>query len=211
MARMNIPNSLTMTRILMAPLLALAMQPGVAGWIAVAVFSAGMASDMVDGHLARSRGLITKFGTLMDPIADKLFVGTALVCLATTSRLAVWIVVVVFARDLIVTGLRFAARRRGVVIAANALGKAKTALQSVVVLVLLVAGAGGVVTDLLVYLMVAVTVLSGVVYAFGYLRGRRLPGPRASPAPAPAPAAASATPGRTRPALGQAAITRARP
>ena len=203
MARMNIPNSLTMSRILLAPLLALAMQPGVAAWVAVAVFTAGMTSDVIDGHMARSRGLITKFGTLMDPIADKLFVGTALVCLAATNRLAVWIVVTVFARDLIVTGLRFAARRRGVAIAANALGKAKTALQAFLVLVILVAGSGGVLTDALVYLMVAVTVLSGAVYAFRYLRGRRLPTPRVSPAPAPAV--------RTRPALGQAAITRARP
>lgn len=175
---MNIPNSLTMTRILMAPLLAVAMQPHVETSIAALVFAAGMASDVADGYLARSRGLITRFGALMDPIADKLFVGTALVCLAATDQIGIWVVAVVFTRDLFVTGLRLAARRQGVIIAVNQLGKAKTVIQAVVVLVLLVTGPEGALTQALVYLMVAVTVFSGAIYAAGYLRGRRLAVPR---------------------------------
>lgn len=183
---MNVPNSLTMTRILMAPLLAVAMLPQAEASIAALVFAAGMATDVADGHLARSRGLHTRFGTLMDPIADKLFVGTALVCLAATGEIAVWVVAVVFARDLAVTGMRLAARRQGVIIAANGFGKAKTVIQALVVLVLLVAGGGGALVQGLVYLMVAVTVLSGAVYAAGYLRGRRLAVLRVGARPVPA-------------------------
>jgi CDP-diacylglycerol--glycerol-3-phosphate 3-phosphatidyltransferase len=193
MGRINIPNSLTIARILMAPVLALAMWPDLNTALAVAVFSLGMASDVVDGHLARSRGLETKFGALMDPIADKLFVGTALVCLAATSRLAVWVVVVIFARDVIVTGLRFAARRQGVDVSANLLGKAKTVFQALVVLVLLLADPGGTAVLALVYAMAALTVLSGAVYAVRYLRGRRILVPRVGAAPSGSAVGARAT------------------
>ena len=174
MTGLNIPNSLTIARIMLAPVLAFAMQPDVATSIAVAVFAAGMTSDLVDGYLARSRGLVTAFGTLMDPIADKLLVGTALVCLAATNRLALWVVLIVFARELLVTALRLAARRQGVIIPANQLGKLKTVVQASVVFVLLVADPMATVTQALVYLMVAVTLLSGVVYAAGYMKGRRI-------------------------------------
>ena len=182
MRSLNIPNSLTIARIMLAPLLAVAMLPDVTTSIAAAVFAVGMASDLVDGYLARSRGLVTRFGTLMDPIADKVFVGTALVCLAATSRLALWVVLTVFARELLVTALRLAARRHGVIIPANQLGKVKTVVQASVVFVLLVADPTATITQLLVYLMVAVTLLSGVVYAAGYLRGRRILVPRVASA-----------------------------
>jgi CDP-diacylglycerol--glycerol-3-phosphate 3-phosphatidyltransferase len=182
---LNIPNSLTIARIMLAPVLAVAMQPDVATSIPAAVFAAGMTSDVVDGYLARSRGLVTRFGTLMDPIADKLFVGTALVCLAATNRIALWVVLIVFARELLVTALRLAARRQGVIIPANRLGKLKTVMQASVVFVLLVADPTGTIAQALVYLMVAVTLLSGFVYAAGYMRGRRILVPRvASPSTA---------------------------
>lgn len=168
----------------MAPLLALAMRGGAEPFVAAVVFAAGMATDMADGRLARSRGLITRFGVLADPIADKLFVGTALVCLAISGDIGVWVVAVVFSRDLAVTGMRFAAGRQGAAIASDQLGKAKTVFQVSVVMVLLVAGSGGVVTDLLVYMMVAITVLSGENYLVGYLRARRSPARRVPPAPA---------------------------
>ena len=180
---MNIPNSLTIARILMAPVLVIAMQPHIETSFATAIFAAGMASDLVDGYLARSRQLVTRFGTLMDPIADKLFVGTALVCLAATDHLAVWIVLTVFSRDLVVTGLRLAARREGVDIAANHLGKAKTTLQALVVFALLLADPAAAAVQALVYLMVALTVISGMVYAAAYLRGRRIMVPRVVSAP----------------------------
>ena len=171
---MNLPNSLTLGRVSLAPVLALVMLPEVDELSAAMIFAVGMTSDVVDGYLARSGGLITRFGELMDPIADKLFVGTALVCLAATNRIAVWIVAVVFARDLLVTGLRFMARRRGTPIAANRLGKAKTVIQAVTVFVLLAVSTQTLAVQLLVFLMVTVTVISGAVYSASYLRGRHV-------------------------------------
>jgi CDP-diacylglycerol--glycerol-3-phosphate 3-phosphatidyltransferase len=171
--RLNIPNTLTIARIAMAPLLALAMQRHDPTSAALLIFGAGMTSDAVDGYLARSRGWVTRFGTLMDPIADKLFIGTAFVCLAASDRIAVWVVAVVFARELFVTLMRLAARRQGMVIGASLLGKAKTVVQTVVVVVLLVAGGDTLVGYALVYLMVAITLVSGAAYATGYMRGRR--------------------------------------
>jgi CDP-diacylglycerol--glycerol-3-phosphate 3-phosphatidyltransferase len=174
MGQINIPNLLTSGRILLAPVLALAMQPHVDASIAALIFAVGMTTDFADGYIARTRRLVTKFGTLADPIADKLFVGTALVGLAATNRIAAWVVVVVFARELLVTGMRLAAQRQGVIIPANRLGKAKTVLQAFVVFVLLVASPGAVTTEVLVYLMVAVTVISGLVYVHGYMLGRKI-------------------------------------
>src|SRR3954452_20676265 len=129
--RLNIPNTLTVARIAMAPLLALGMQRHDPTSGALLIFGAGMTSDVVDGYLARSRGWVTRFGTLMDPIADKLFIGTAFVCLAASDLIAVWVVAVVFARELFVTLIRLAARRQGIVIGASLLGKAKTVVQTI--------------------------------------------------------------------------------
>jgi CDP-diacylglycerol---glycerol-3-phosphate 3-phosphatidyltransferase len=177
---MNVPNALTLLRISLAPLLVIALWELDAPGAALLVFAAGMTSDVLDGRLARSRGLVTNFGKLMDPIADKLFIGTAFVCLAADDRVAVWVVGVVFARELLVTALRLVARREGVIISASQLGKAKTVIQAIVVFVLIAAGPQGLLPQALVYLMVAITVVSGVAYAAGFLRGRR----PAEPAPA---------------------------
>ncbi len=184
MSQINVPNVLTGGRILLAPALALAMQPHVEASIAALIFAVGMTTDFADGYIARSRGLVTKFGTLADPIADKLFVGTALVGLAATNRIATWVVLTIFARELFVTGMRLVAQRQGVTIPANWLGKAKTVIQAFVVFVLLVASPGALATQVLVYVMVAVTIVSGLVYVHGYMRGRRVEVRRVAPAPA---------------------------
>ena len=181
---MNIPNALTMARITLTPVLVFAMLVPGATELALAVFVAGMVSDYLDGHLARSRGLITSFGKLMDPIADKLFIGSALACLIVTEGLAAWVVLTVFARELLVTGLRLAARREGVVIPANQLGKAKTVIQSAAVLVMIAAGTGSAVVQGLIYVMVAITVISGASYVAGFVRERRPSGGRLEPAAA---------------------------
>ena len=97
--------------------------------LALVVFLAGMATDVLDGHIARTRGPITDFGKLMDPIADKLFVGTAFVSLAALGMLEVAIVAIILTREVAVSGLRWVAKGRGVVISADAFGKAKTGLQ----------------------------------------------------------------------------------
>ena len=105
--------------------------------LALGVFLVGMTTDVLDGHIARTRGPITDFGKLMDPIADKLFVGTAFVALAALGLLDVAIVAVILVREVAVSGLRWVAKERGAVIAADGFGKAKAGLQVVTVATLI--------------------------------------------------------------------------
>lgn len=169
---MNVPNGLTVSRICMVPLLVAAMFDNNLN-LALAIFIAGMATDCLDGHLARSRNLVTDFGKLMDPAADKLFVGSAFVCLAYLGRLEVAVVVVILAREALVSGLRIYAKRRGSVLSANGLGKAKTALQTVLVAALLI------VSDpassevlLLVWATTLITIFSGMAYFVSFASAR---------------------------------------
>ncbi len=126
---MNAPNALTLARIALVPMLAIALMSENLDARARRSSSLGMATDVLDGHIARTRRPITDFGKLMDPIADKLFVGTAFVCLASWSGSKLPIVVVILSREVAVSGLRCSPTGRGIVISADAFGKAKTALQ----------------------------------------------------------------------------------
>jgi CDP-diacylglycerol--glycerol-3-phosphate 3-phosphatidyltransferase len=183
---MNLPNVLTMSRICLVPVLVLLLLEQDEAIAAAAVFSVGMLTDALDGRIARSRSLITNFGKLMDPIADKLLVGAAFVCLAAIDRVEDWVVVLILAREALVTGMRFLAKRDGVVIAANNLGKAKTALQTVAVLVLVLAAdpydawVQGIVAA-----TVMITIASGLAYVLPYVSHRRSPVDPTVPAPAP--------------------------
>lgn len=161
---MNVPNALTLARVvLVAPMVVLLLGEQAAP--AACVFGVGALSDILDGYIARSRGSVTTFGKLMDPVADKLLIGGALISLAATSRVAVWVVVVIGAREAAVTALRATASRRGIVIAANNLGKAKTTLQIVTIVALIVAADPGAAwVDALVLGAVAITVASGASY-----------------------------------------------
>jgi CDP-diacylglycerol---glycerol-3-phosphate 3-phosphatidyltransferase len=172
----NLPNALTIARImLVAPMIALLLDENQAA-AAAAVFIAGALTDVLDGHLARSRGLITTFGKLMDPIADKLLIGGAFVCLAATGRLAAWVVAVILAREALVTGLRAVAGRRGIVISANALGKAKTGLQTVTIVALIAAtDPAAAWVDCLVGATVAITIASGAAYFAAFIAPRQRP------------------------------------
>jgi CDP-diacylglycerol---glycerol-3-phosphate 3-phosphatidyltransferase len=171
---LNVPNVLTVARICLAPVLALLLLERDQAAAAAIVFAVAMATDALDGYLARSRSLITNFGKLMDPIADKLLVGTAFICLAAADRIEPWVVGVILFREAAVTGLRMAARRDGTIIAANSLGKAKTMIQTLAVLVLILAAdpydawAQG-----LVSVTLAITIASGVTYALPFLERRR--------------------------------------
>ncbi len=165
---MNVPNALTVSRIALVPVLALSLAAENM-ILALAVFLAGMATDVLDGHIARTRGPITAFGKLMDPIADKLFVGTAFVSLAALGLLEVAIVAVILSREVAVSALRWFAKGRGVVISADTFGKAKTALQVATVAGLIYfadpALAG---LELLVAITTAVTIMSGMSYFISY-------------------------------------------
>jgi CDP-diacylglycerol--glycerol-3-phosphate 3-phosphatidyltransferase len=162
----NVANGLTVARILCTPpliLLVLATPEG--SYIAAAVFGALALTDALDGHLARTRNLITTLGKLLDPFADKLLVGGALLALVATDRLALAVAVVIIAREVIVSVLRQVAYREGVVIPAGTLGKAKMALQVTMILALLAFGpASSPVLQALVIATVAMTVMSGLSY-----------------------------------------------
>jgi CDP-diacylglycerol--glycerol-3-phosphate 3-phosphatidyltransferase len=169
---LNLPNVLTVLRIVAVPVLVVALLGVLPGGdaLAAAVFALAALTDGLDGYIARSRGSVTTFGKLMDPLADKLLIVAALVSLVSLDRLAGWVAMVIISRELAVTGLRTVAAERGVVIAASWLGKVKTALQIAAVFALIVVNPAPVWVDVLVYAAVAITVISGIDYFFG-LRG----------------------------------------
>jgi CDP-diacylglycerol---glycerol-3-phosphate 3-phosphatidyltransferase len=138
--------------------------------IAAAVFALAAVTDGLDGYIARRQQSVTTFGKLMDPLADKLLVVAALISLVSLDRLAAWAAMVIIAREIAVTGLRALAAERGVVIAASWLGKLKTLLQVAAIFALIVFEPAPAWADALLYLAVAVTVISGADYFFGLRR-----------------------------------------
>jgi CDP-diacylglycerol---glycerol-3-phosphate 3-phosphatidyltransferase len=172
MAPLNVPNVLTVLRILLVPVLVVALldETPNGDLLAAVVFAIASLTDAIDGYLARSRQWVTTFGKLMDPVADKLLVIGALLTLVSLNRVAAWVAMVIIAREFAVTALRVGAGAQGVIIPANTFGKAKTIMQVGMVFALIVAPDAGAWLDVLVYTTVAVTVASGVDYAFGIRR-----------------------------------------
>ena len=168
---LNLPNALTLTRILLVPVLVVALlveTPG-GSTIAAIVFAIAALTDGLDGYIARSRGSITNFGKLMDPLADKLLIIAPLISLVSLDRIPAWVAMVIIARELAVTMLRIVAVERGVVIPASWLGKAKTILQ-VAAIFAVIAFDGSAAANALLYGAVAVTLVSGADYVFGVRR-----------------------------------------
>lgn len=173
MVPLNVPNFLTVVRILLVPVLIVALLEKTAGGdlLAAIVFATASLTDAIDGYLARSRNWVTSFGKLMDPIADKLLIIAALIALVSLARLEAWVAMVIVAREFAVTVLRVAVGTgQGVVIAASALGKLKTAVQVTMVMALIAVHGHPLWLSLLVYATVLVTVLSGLDYFFGLRR-----------------------------------------
>jgi CDP-diacylglycerol---glycerol-3-phosphate 3-phosphatidyltransferase len=166
---LNLPNALTLLRILAVPVVVVALlgETPNGDALAAAVFALAAATDGLDGYIARSRDSVTTFGKLMDPLADKLLIIGALLSLVSLDRLEAWIAMVIIAREVAVTILRTIAAERGIVIAASWLGKAKTVLQIAAVIALIAANPSPAWVDVLVYIALAVTVLSGADYFFG--------------------------------------------
>jgi CDP-diacylglycerol---glycerol-3-phosphate 3-phosphatidyltransferase len=166
---LNLPNALTLLRILAVPVVVVALlgETPNGDALAAAVFALAAATDGLDGYIARSRESVTTFGKLMDPLADKLLIVGALLSLVSLDRLEAWIAMVIIAREVAVTILRTIAAERGIVIAASWLGKAKTVLQIAAVIALIAANPSPVWVDVLVYVALALTVLSGADYFFG--------------------------------------------
>ena len=173
MFALNLPNILTLLRILLVPVLVVVLLGETEHgdlWAAL-VFALASATDAMDGYLARSRNAITTFGKLMDPIADKLLIIAALVALVSQHRLAAWVAMVIIARELTVTVTRMQATQHGVVIAANSWGKAKTIVQVAAIFFLIAIGKPTPWwVEGLVYGAVAITIVSGIDYFFGLRR-----------------------------------------
>jgi len=169
---LNLPNLLTVLRIMLVPVLVVALLGNTPGGdvLAAIVFVLASLTDFVDGYLARARGSVTTFGKLMDPLADKLLVVAALISLVSLHRLAAWVAMVIITRELAVTVLRLAATQAGVVMAASMFGKVKTCLQIAAILAVIAERGEPVWVMALLYITVLVTVWSGLDYFFGVRR-----------------------------------------
>ena len=134
---MNLPNKLTMARVIMIPFFVIFMLTGWGGeaskWISLAIFIVASLTDLLDGHIARKHNLVTNFGKFMDPLADKLLVCSAMICLVEMGRIPAWIVIVIISREFIISGFRLIASDNGRVIAASYWGKFKTTFQMVMI------------------------------------------------------------------------------
>ena len=173
---LNLPNALTLLRILAVPVVVVALlgETPNGDALAAAVFALAALTDGLDGYFARSRDAVTTFGKLMDPLADKLLIVAALVSLVSLDRLAAWVAMVIIAREFAVTGLRAIAAERGIVIAASWLGKVKTVLQIAAVFALIAVNPAPAWVDVLVYARGRRRrVISGADYFFGLREAAR--------------------------------------
>lgn len=138
---MNLPNKLTMMRVLLIPFFVFfLLVPAFADsgkYIATVIFIIASLTDLLDGKIARKYNLVTNFGKFMDPLADKLLVCSALICLVDMKKLASWIVIVIIAREFIISGFRLIAAEHQIVIAASYWGKFKTTFQMLMIIVLI--------------------------------------------------------------------------
>ena len=133
---MNLPNKLTVFRVILIPFFVLFLLLDITAydrWFALAIFIIASLTDFLDGHIARKYNLVTNFGKFMDPLADKLLVCSALICLIELDRIPSWIVIVIIAREFIISGFRLVASDNGVVIAASYWGKFKTTFQIIMI------------------------------------------------------------------------------
>lgn len=167
---MNLPNKLTILRVILIPFFVVFMLFDITGaadkWIALVIFCVASLTDMLDGKIARKYNLVTSFGKFMDPLADKLLVCTALICLTSMNRLNVIVVLVIIAREFIISGFRLVASDNGIVIAASYWGKFKTVSQMALIIVLIMdlGGVWNVVGTVLTWVALLLTVVSLIDY-----------------------------------------------
>ena len=166
---MNLPNKLTVLRVIMVPFFVFFMLTGVGGaankWIALIIFCVASLTDMLDGKIARKCNLVTNFGKFMDPLADKLLVCSAMICLIDMDRIPAWIVIVIISREFIISGFRLVASDNHVVIAASYWGKFKTTFQMIMV-ILMIANiqALNILTQIVMWIALALTIISLIDY-----------------------------------------------
>ena len=188
---MNLPNKLTIFRMILIVPFVILLLGGFHEWgwftaifggalkyvdfIALAIFIIASLTDLVDGKIARKYNLVTNFGKFMDPIADKLLVCSAMICLVEMGRIPAWIVIIIIAREFIINGFRLVASDKGVVIAANYWGKFKTTFQMIMVCLMIannevipepVRGGYQILTDIIMWVALALTVISLIDYVW---------------------------------------------
>ena len=167
---MNLPNKLTVQRVCMIPFFVVMLllnggENQTYRYIAAAIFIVASLTDMLDGKIARKYNLVTNFGKFMDPLADKLLVCSALICLVDLKQLPAWMVIVIISREFIISGFRLVASDNGIVIAASYWGKFKTTFQMISVILLIVRiPALTVLTQICVWTALVLTVISLVDY-----------------------------------------------
>ncbi|MGI6266889.1 MAG: CDP-diacylglycerol--glycerol-3-phosphate 3-phosphatidyltransferase [Candidatus Metalachnospira sp.] len=165
---MNLPNKLTIFRVILIPVFIIALMSGIIPepvnrYVGVVIFCVASFTDYLDGHIARKYNLVTNFGKFMDPLADKLLVSSALICMIELGFLPAWIVIIIISREFIITGFRLIAAEGGLVIAASWWGKIKTVTQMLMIILVLF-GVGGIIGNILIILATVFTVISGVDY-----------------------------------------------
>lgn len=165
---MNLPNKLTMFRVILIPFFVLFMLVDITNvdkWIALAIFIIASLTDLLDGKIARKYNLVTNFGKFMDPLADKLLVCAALICLVELAVIPSWIVIIIISREFIISGFRLIASDNGVVIAASYFGKFKTTFQMVMICLMIAdIEALNILTTIVMWIALALTVVSLIDY-----------------------------------------------
>lgn len=167
---MNTPNKLTIARMIIVPFLVIFLLTGWGGeanrYISLTLFVVASVTDWFDGYLARKNNLVTNFGKFMDPLADKLLVCSAMICMIDLKRLPAWFVIIIIAREFIISGFRLIAAENGIVIAANYWGKFKTASQMIMIILLILHFDGIFVTleQIFIWLSLALTIISLITY-----------------------------------------------
>ena len=171
---MNLPNKLTILRVCMIPFFVAALlwdegDSQTMRVIADVIFIAASLTDMLDGKIARKYNLVTNFGKFMDPLADKLLVCSALICLIELEQLPAWVVIIIISREFIISGFRLVASDNGVVIAASYWGKFKTNFQMFMIIMLIIDLGNDIavlIENILIVIAVALTIISLIDYLY---------------------------------------------
>lgn len=166
---MNLPNKLTIFRVFLIPVFVLAYYLLGNPWLNTAIFVIASLTDTADGYIARKYNLVTNFGKFADPLADKLLVCSAMICMVSTDTIPAWVVIVIMAREFIISGFRTVAADNRIVIAASWWGKIKTIVQMVMIVALLLAldiPGYGIICNILIYAAVALTIISMIDYLY---------------------------------------------
>ena len=168
---MNLPNKLTIFRVILIPVFIIALMSGIIPepvnrYVGVVIFCVASFTDYLDGHIARKYNLVTNFGKFMDPLADKLLVCSAMICMISTGQLEAWFVIIIIAREFIISGFRLVAADSGIVIAASYWGKFKTVSQMFMVIVLIMdlGGVFDVIGTVLIWVSLILTIVSLIDY-----------------------------------------------